>query len=441
MNELSELIERARNDSSLLMELTSEYINFAASSNLSRTSNHQETVVEVLTKHKGSSPFSDTLIELINGISYFYSTSYEKALASLQLSKKLFTKGMPIDILGSIHMYLGAIYRSLGKIDIAVENQFLAKNILNKNGLFAITYAYANYQLGEIHVSLKEYDNAKSYYEEALEVISKFENTTANFRINDGLGVFYQHLKQYDLSLEFFNKALSIKEISSAEKARALCDIGVNYLFQANYEKAKGFLEDSYELRKEHNLKDASSTSLLYLGEVFIQTNSLNKAIEVLKEAESISSEFNAANKKIKIYRLLAQAYERNNNINKALNYYSKYDVLNNKFRAEQEHKIFRLKNKQIETQKQRLEEKNIELNSTLDELAKVKTSRKSLFFSVGTAITLVILTEAFFDPLIDSYAYNVYLSLGVKVIIALMLKPMESFYERILLRRALKLK
>ncbi len=97
-------------------------------------------------------------------------------------------------------------------------------------------------------------------------------------------------------------------------------------------------------------------------------------------------------------------------------------------------------KNK-VEKQRRQLEKTNRELKETLDELARVKISRKSLFFSIGTAIFLVFLTEAFLDPIIDKYAYNVYLSLAVKVFIALLLRPMENFYERILLNRAIKLK
>lgn len=97
---------------------------------------------------------------------------------------------------------------------------------------------------------------------------------------------------------------------------------------------------------------------------------------------------------------------------------------------------------KKIESQKQLLENKNKQLQSALDELSKVKINRKSLFFSIATAIVLVILTEAFMDPIIDKYySLNVYISLAIKILIALLLKPMENIYERILLKRAVKLK
>ena len=439
-NRLGSLIDKSKEDPSLLMELTAVYIETAASSKMQQIKKNQQKVAEILTSHKQTSPLATILITVVNGTFNFYSTNYKKGLKDLKEGKNLFKAGMPPDILGTIYWCQGSIYRSLGQIDLAVENLFFAIDKLKKDGLFNITYAYTYYQLGEIHISIDEYESAKFYYEEALTVISKSDNTTANFRINNGLGLCYLHLKEESKSLKYLNNALNIKGISEAEKARGLCDLGTINLKQENYSQAIKLLQESYELRQQHQLEDASSTSLIHLGDAYLQTDNTDKAIELLNHALIITTKFNAISKSLLVYRLLAKAYEQKKNTELALHFFNQYDKLNNEIKAEQKHKIFRLKNNQIELQKQQLQEKNSQLNDTLEELAKVKTSRKSLFFSIGTAITLVILTEAFFDPLIDSYAYNVYLSLGVKIIIALLLKPMESFYERMLLKRAMKL-
>ena len=50
-----------------------------------------------------------------------------------------------------------------------------------------------------------------------------------------------------------------------------------------------------------------------------------------------------------------------------------------------------------------------------------------------------MILTEAFLDPIIDKLDYNYYISLLAKVGIALLLRPIDSAAESILLRRKLK--
>jgi membrane-associated HD superfamily phosphohydrolase len=97
------------------------------------------------------------------------------------------------------------------------------------------------------------------------------------------------------------------------------------------------------------------------------------------------------------------------------------------------------MKNDEISAQKIVVEEKNSLLSKTIDELAMVKRSRKSWIFSISTAIVLVLLTEIFLDPFIEEHSYNEFLSLAAKVLIALLLKPMETVYERVLYKKALK--
>jgi tetratricopeptide (TPR) repeat protein len=438
---LDHLILKVKEDPLLLLDLGAAYLEVAASSDKTYIKVYHKRLSVLYQEYSTELPMAWALAGLIDGVANFYLTNFQQAKIDLNEALSRFKTGMPTDILGAIHWALGANFRSLGEIDLAVENQYIAAELISKNGLFKITYAYAFYQLGELHNSIGEYDSALVYYQEAHEVISKDKDKTASFRINNGLGICYLHLCDYGKSLEYLNIALSIKGISSAEKSRGLCDLGVVYFKKGDYSIAKKHLEESLKIRLDHNLDDASTTSLLNLGNVLIAEESYEKAVTVLDQALAIANKYNAEGKKIKIYKLLGQVNEKIGNDKLALEYFSLYDSLNSEVRSEQEHKIFRLKNKQIEKQRKQLEEKNVELKDTLDELAKVKNSRKSLFFSIGTAIILVILTEAFFDPLIDSYAYNVYLSLGVKIVIALLLKPMESFYERILFRKAMKLK
>jgi tetratricopeptide (TPR) repeat protein len=438
---LEDLLEKTNSEPEDLLQLASAFLDTAASTNHDQIIHYHDLIETLFLRQEGNFPFIDPLRFLIDGVANFYLTKYNVAKDNITQAQRSFKTGFPTDILGAIYLVQGAIFRSLGEIDLAVENQFLATETLNKDGYFKISYAYANYQLGEIHVSIGEFDNAQIYYEEALSVILKTDDVTATFRINNALGICFLHFKDFVKSESYLNTALAIDGITAAEKSGGLCDLGILNMKTKEYATATKVLQESLEIRRSNNLEDAASTSLIYLGSAYLKQDDTINALNVLKEALLITKKFNALGKKIKVYRLLSKAYESLGQADTALRYFNEYDTLNNEIRSQQEHKIFRLKNKQIESQKQQVHEKNVQLKATLDELAKVKNSRKSLFFSIGTAITLVILTEAFFDPLIDSYAYNVYLSLGVKVLIALMLKPMESFYERILFRKAMKLK
>ncbi len=437
---LQQLLTTNNYDPEQVLKVAAFYLDAAASSNKEQISTYHDNIVDWL-KQYHEYPLYEIITALIEGVTNYYLTNYEAARTYLEKAKEIFKSGYPTDILGATYWALGALYRSFGNIDMAVEYQIKASNNIFTDGYFKITYAYANYQLGEIHLSIGEAANAKSYYEEANRIVSKTQDKTAAFRINNGLGNCHLHLKNYDESLSFLQKALDIKGISVAEKGRGLCDLGVLYLKKNDYKQAIQYLTRSLEIRRSAQLLDAASTSMIHLGDVYIRADNAEEAIPLLEEALSFTEQYNTLSKKIKACYLMAKAYEKIGDYKQALYFLNIYNKLNNEIRNEQEHKIFRYKNEQIEKQKKQIQQKNRQLKDTLDELAKVKTSQKALFFSIGTAIVLVILTEAFFDPLIDSYSYNVYISLGVKVLIALLLKPMDSFYERLLLRKALKLK
>jgi len=136
---------------------------------------------------------------------------------------------------------------------------------------------------------------------------------------------------------------------------------------------------------------------------------------------------------------LLGQLFELKKDKDQALKYFHLYDELQVNTNSQQIKNIFQLKNKQIAKQHDEIEQKHAQLKSTLNELARIKVSRRSAFFSIITVVILVMSTEVFLDPLIEKYSYNVYLSLGSKVMIAFFLKPIENLYERLLLKKALE--
>jgi hypothetical protein len=103
------------------------------------------------------------------------------------------------------------------------------------------------------------------------------------------------------------------------------------------------------------------------------------------------------------------------------------------------EAEITREKNIALSKANDKINAKNKELKLVLDDLTKAKISRKAVMFTMIIGISLCLLTEAIVDPWVDSYSYNNYISLAVKAIIAISLKPIDSFYERLMIKKALK--
>lgn len=98
-----------------------------------------------------------------------------------------------------------------------------------------------------------------------------------------------------------------------------------------------------------------------------------------------------------------------------------------------------KLQNK-LNTVNEALEVKNIELSNTIDELTKARVGRKAQTIILFIGLSLFILEEIVLEPLIDSIVKdNIWISLAVKLVIAFLLKPLESFVESWLLKTAKK--
>ncbi len=96
-----------------------------------------------------------------------------------------------------------------------------------------------------------------------------------------------------------------------------------------------------------------------------------------------------------------------------------------------------KLQNK-LNTANQTLNDKNIELQNTIDELTKARIGRKAATITLLFAVFLFIISEGFIDPIIDNYTNNnFWLSMVDKAVIALLLKPLEGFVEKWLIKNA----
>ena len=85
------------------------------------------------------------------------------------------------------------------------------------------------------------------------------------------------------------------------------------------------------------------------------------------------------------------------------------------------------------------LNDKNVELQNTIDDLVKAKAGRKATTIVFIFALVLFVFSEGWIEPYIDTYANNNYLSLAIKAVIAMTIKPVEMLVEKGLIKAARK--
>lgn len=93
--------------------------------------------------------------------------------------------------------------------------------------------------------------------------------------------------------------------------------------------------------------------------------------------------------------------------------------------------------NEKLNVVNQEIKEKNSQLEKTITDLAEAKIGRKATTLVFVFALILFIVSEVFLEPWIERYYNDFFVSLGVKGIIALSIKPLESLIERTLLKKA----
>ncbi|RUA12530.1 MAG: hypothetical protein DSY82_01025 [Flavobacteriia bacterium] len=98
--------------------------------------------------------------------------------------------------------------------------------------------------------------------------------------------------------------------------------------------------------------------------------------------------------------------------------------------------------NEKLEQTNYALNETNIKLNETIDALAEAKIGRKSAIIVMIVAIALFIVSEAWIEPIIDSHFPNSqypFVGLGLKLIVAILIKPGEDLTNKYMLKKARK--
>ncbi len=150
--------------------------------------------------------------------------------------------------------------------------------------------AYYSNKCAFIYVGVGNYEQAIDSYLESVDLNEKIGNDLDNKKIYNNIAMLYAELNQMNNSIKYFEKSLLIsrRNNNKNEIAVSLMDISTILLYNKQYEKAIGYLE----------------------------------------EALKISYDQDNLNALISCYDLLAKSYKETGNLKKSEDYYQKYLVL-----------------------------------------------------------------------------------------------------------------
>ncbi|MEI8225388.1 MAG: CHAT domain-containing tetratricopeptide repeat protein [Bacteroidota bacterium] len=158
--------------------------------------------------------------------------------------------------------YFIGVYHSLTRsVHEAIRYFNLCISLKDKNHEYDERYANTLYNLGVLYGRLGDFKRLEDYSMRSLEVEKKFYGDTSPFLISaySSLITAYIELQEYEKSLNFANIALSIANsnmevTNSSDMVNLYNNLGVLYIYLADFSKAKIYLDKSESIYKNSHL-------------------------------------------------------------------------------------------------------------------------------------------------------------------------------------------
>ncbi|HXP48801.1 MAG TPA: hypothetical protein VN922_02540, partial [Bacteroidia bacterium] len=197
-----------------------------------------------------------------------------------------------------------------------------------------------------------------------------------------------------------------------------------------------------------------SITNLISIAGIFVKQNKPDEAISALNKGLVLAEQIKVKPKIYQLHKLLAEVYEKKNEFEKSLQQYKTFHEIREQVEVEDSAK--KVKNLQlmfdaeqtkkeniiIKKQKAEIEQKNIELQETIDELTRAKVSRKAKALTLIVALVLFIAEDFILDFVLHKLPEdNILLTMTIKVLIVFSLKPIERGIEHFMLKSVIKKK
>ncbi|MDB5255908.1 MAG: protein serine/threonine phosphatase [Chitinophagaceae bacterium] len=356
----------------------------------------------------------------ILGITHSRLSNYDKALDLFLESQKISTTFSDKAQEAKTLINMARIYSYFKDLSTAIQyaSQSLAyaRELNDKE-----QERYTLMVTGMIYLNANDFDHSIKCFRESL-TIPALNGDLGNNITYSRIGKWHEKQQQYEMSLQYYDKLLETALLLKHTYVQVvtMIDIGTCYQKIHRIVEAKRILKEAFVLAESKDYKGIMADVHKELCEIARLENNATEAFAHLEKYHALREE---------IYN--AETAARIKNIH----------VINQLESAAKDAEIERLRNVELKNANDELDSANKELTETIDELTRVRISRFATSLTLLVAIALFLLSEGFLDPIVDSYSTNIWLNLSTKLLLALLLKPIESFFEKLLLSYAAKRK
>lgn len=320
---------------------------------------------------------------------YYYTFAYDKAIEYGTRTLKLFQNCNDQEGIASIYNLLALSYKKKHEYYQAIRYLELSFEMKKEiPDISDINLAVTLENIGNFHLSLKEYDRALIYYNQAIETYIKEQNNYRYTNILNNLGFTYWKLQRFKIALEHSEKAYQISKLYHFTNLQSYAAINLGNLQyeQKQYRLALDFGMEAKNLSDSIALVDEAYIRMfLLLSNSYMQLDERDKglymALEGLKFNDSLETKTSIAlYENIIAYYSSKQDYQNcfvyQNLKEKTVNTCHQSQLLYEKRKTAYQFEI-EGKNREIEMQqqqlqkeqkfKEKLQESNIYLNEFID--------------------------------------------------------------------------
>ncbi|MEZ4801264.1 MAG: tetratricopeptide repeat protein [Gelidibacter sp.] len=262
------------------------------------------------------------------GVIYRNISHYNQALEAHQKAYELAELVNNIEMKVSSLNMIGVVYRRMDFIKPALDYHKKALDIANKiekpSKELKASIAISQNSMGNIYMTLKQYDLAIKEFEKSL-VIEKEANNRLGLAINyQNLGFADESLGKLDLALKNYKRSLDYNNQIGSEVGRVICynSIGQVYIQQKKYSDAKIIIEEG--LKKAININDQFyiASSYINLGWTQLEMGQYKEAEESLKKGITIAENYSLKSAIVEASFKLSELYNQTGDYKAGMSYY-----------------------------------------------------------------------------------------------------------------------
>lgn len=406
------------------------------------------------TSASGVPPRTRGMALFLQGMDRFINEEHQASLQLLTGARILFAECDDPEGLGLCGMMIGAIYRTLGNFDLALKVLWEGYELLRASPRYPVFVAAAANSMANIHLDAGEHDEALRMFAVTADASARADDFYFMVYALQGTGRVHMLQERTADAESMFRRALELSERHEhpLHVSNSLTELATLHSRRGALEDAQTLNERALAIREQHRLLGGAVTNCLKLADIHAQRRRWLDGLTVLRRALAIAEEVQVKPKIAQVHLQMSQLYERMNDPDHALAHHKRYHALREEVEREDsvkrladakamfEAELTRKENAIIKAQKAEIEQKNQQLQATIDELTRAKIGRRAKAMTLGLAIVLFIFQDAILGTALRLLASNNYfVLLAVKMAIIFSLSPINRGIERYLLKRVMR--